>query len=195
MGLDSWGGGGTPGEGTRAAARPHQPDCRISITACRISACCVTTVTPRLDRVRTGRLQSPPCARHGQLSGCSASPCCSPARRRRSRARSSCAGTAYEFNRVEQRLAGATIRVAERPALSTTTRSDGSYRLAVPDRARITPYIEAPGYRTIHLQTFRTAGEDLADVNFQTPDRGGRAGARRRCSACPSTRRAARATA
>jgi len=78
-------------------------------------------------------------------------------------------GTAYEFNNSSRRLAGATIRVAERPALSARVRANGTYDLAVPDRAKITPYIEAPGYHTIYLQTFITAGEDLANVNFQTP--------------------------
>ena len=78
-------------------------------------------------------------------------------------------GTAYEFNNAETRLDGATIRVAERPALRATTRDDGTYDLEVPDRALITPYIEAPGYRSIHLQTFRTDGESLRNVNFQTP--------------------------
>jgi hypothetical protein len=78
-------------------------------------------------------------------------------------------GTAYEFNNTKVRLAGATIRVAERPRIRATVRRNGSYDLVVPDRARITPYIVAPGYHTIYLQTFRTAGEDLARVNFQTP--------------------------
>jgi hypothetical protein len=61
------------------------------------------------------------------------------------------------------------IRVAERPRLRTTTRPDGTYVLTVPDGARITPYIEAPGYHSIHLQTFTTDREDLANVNFQVP--------------------------
>jgi hypothetical protein len=78
-------------------------------------------------------------------------------------------GTAYEFNNVEVRLAGATIRIAERPNLRATTRDNGTYALTVPDRARVTPYIEAEGYRSIHLQTFRTRGETLREVNFQTP--------------------------
>ena len=78
-------------------------------------------------------------------------------------------GTAYEFNNVHVLLAGATIRVAERPQLKTTVGPDGTYDLAVPDRARITPYIVAAGHHTIYLQTFRTDGEDLANVNFQTP--------------------------
>ncbi len=55
-------------------------------------------------------------------------------------------GTAYEFNNTDVRLAGAVIRVAERPKLRTTTHRDGRYVLTVPDGARITPYIEAPGY-------------------------------------------------
>lgn len=78
-------------------------------------------------------------------------------------------GTAYEFNNVKVRLGGATIRVAEFPALRATVRADGTYDLRVPDRAQVTPYIQAAGHHTIYLQTFATAGEDLANVNFQTP--------------------------
>jgi hypothetical protein len=78
-------------------------------------------------------------------------------------------GTAYEFNNTDVRLAGAVIRVAERPHIRTTTKRDGTYVLTVPDRARITPYITAPGYHSIHLQTFSTDREDLANVNFQVP--------------------------
>jgi hypothetical protein len=78
-------------------------------------------------------------------------------------------GTAYEFNNTGVRLAGATIRVAEHPRLRATTRRDGTYDLAVPDRARVTPYISGAGYHTIYLQTFRTDGEDLQRANFQTP--------------------------
>lgn len=78
-------------------------------------------------------------------------------------------GTAYEFNSVHTLLAGAIIRVAEFPQLRAKVRADGTYDLAVPDRARVTPYIQAAGHHTIYLQTFTTAGEDLANVNFQTP--------------------------
>lgn len=78
-------------------------------------------------------------------------------------------GTAYEFNNVRKLLAGATIRVAELPRLKAVVRRNGTYDLAVPDRARITPYIRAAGHHTIYLQTFTTGGEDLANVNFQTP--------------------------
>jgi len=78
-------------------------------------------------------------------------------------------GTAYEFNNVGVRLAGATIRVAEDPRLHATVRPDGSYDLAVPAHAKVTPYIVAAGYKTIYLQTFTTDGEDLPNVNFQTP--------------------------
>lgn len=81
-------------------------------------------------------------------------------------------GTAYEFNNVDVRLGGATIRVAERPRLHATTKPDGSYDLAVPDHTRVTPYIRAAGYHSIYLQTFLTAGEDLTRVNFQTPTEG-----------------------
>jgi hypothetical protein len=78
-------------------------------------------------------------------------------------------GTAYEFNNTDVRLGGATIRVAELPRLQTTARPDGTYDLVVPDRTTITPYITAAGYHSIYLQTFRTSGEDLNRVNFQTP--------------------------
>jgi hypothetical protein len=78
-------------------------------------------------------------------------------------------GTAYEFNNTKVRLGGATIRVAERPRIRAAVRRDGSYDLVVPDGAKVTPYITAAGYHTIYLQTFRTAGENLARVNFQTP--------------------------
>jgi len=81
-------------------------------------------------------------------------------------------GTAYEFNKPAMRLAGATVRVAERPKLRATVRKNGAYRLAVPDRARVTPYVDAPGYHRIYLQTFTTAGKDLDRVNFQVPTDG-----------------------
>jgi hypothetical protein len=77
-------------------------------------------------------------------------------------------GTAYEFN-TQTVIPGATIRVAEFPSARTTTRPDGSYALKVQDAAKVTPYIEADGYHTIYLQTFITAGGDVANVNFQTP--------------------------
>ena len=78
-------------------------------------------------------------------------------------------GTAYEFNNVHTLLAGATIRVAEFPQLKAVVGTNGRYDLVVPNRARITPYIVDPGYHTVYLQTFTTDGEDLANVNFQTP--------------------------
>ena len=78
-------------------------------------------------------------------------------------------GTAYEFNNTDVLLGGATIRIAEYPRLHATVRSNGRYDLAVPDHATVTPYIVAAGHHTIYLQTFRTDGEDLERVNFQTP--------------------------
>jgi hypothetical protein len=78
-------------------------------------------------------------------------------------------GTAYEFNNTAVRLGGATIRIAERPRLRATVAANGSYRLRVPARGRVTPYIVAAGYHTIYLQTFTIAGRDLRRVNFQTP--------------------------
>jgi hypothetical protein len=81
-------------------------------------------------------------------------------------------GTAYEFNHVGVRLGGAQVRVAEDPTLGATARPDGTYDLRVPDGRRITPYINAAGHHTIYLQTFRTRGQDLDNVNFQTPSDG-----------------------
>src|SRR6478735_2963812 len=63
-------------------------------------------------------------------------------------------GTAYEFNKVQKMLAGATIHVLEDPELTTTVADDGTYALEVPDGAAVTPYITADGYGTIYLQTF-----------------------------------------
>ena len=81
-------------------------------------------------------------------------------------------GTAYEFNNVRKLLGGATVHVLEDPALTTTVAEDGTYSLEVPDGAKVTPYITKEGYGTIYLQTFTTAGQDLVDVNFQTPTTG-----------------------
>lgn len=78
-------------------------------------------------------------------------------------------GTAYEFNNAHTLLSGATIRVAEFPKLRATVQPDGRYALRVPDHARVTPYIVDPGYHTVYLQTFTTDGENLVNVNFQTP--------------------------
>jgi hypothetical protein len=81
-------------------------------------------------------------------------------------------GTAYEFNNVKVKLAGAQIRVAEDPRLGATVKRDGSYDLKVPDGAKVTPYVNAAGHHTIHLQTFTTDGQDLENVNFQVPSDG-----------------------
>ncbi|WP_395690848.1 hypothetical protein [Nocardioides sp.] len=78
-------------------------------------------------------------------------------------------GTAYQFNTVHTMLGGATIHVAEDPDLTTTVAEDGTYSLELPDHATVTPYITKDGYGTIYLQTFRTNGQDLVNVNFQTP--------------------------
>jgi hypothetical protein len=78
-------------------------------------------------------------------------------------------GTAYEFNNVKVKLAGARVRVAENPALGATVKPDGTYDLAVPGGGKVTPYIDAAGHHTIYLQTFTAGGQDLANVNFQVP--------------------------
>jgi hypothetical protein len=79
-------------------------------------------------------------------------------------------GRAYVFNHSETGIAGATIRVRELPNASATTQANGDFTLEVPDETTVTPYIEPPaGYHQIDLQTFHTRGEDLENVNFQTP--------------------------
>ena len=78
-------------------------------------------------------------------------------------------GTAYEFDHVETTLPGAIIHVLEDPDLTATVADDGTYTLEVPDGADVTPYITADGHGTIYDQTFTTAGQDLVNVNFQTP--------------------------
>ncbi len=80
-------------------------------------------------------------------------------------------GTVYSFDN-QGPIAGATVRVAELPGRSATSAADGSYDLALPDGTKVTPYVEASGYRGIHLQSFVTSGADLEHVNFQIPTTG-----------------------
>lgn len=77
-------------------------------------------------------------------------------------------GTAYTFNTVDP-IAGATVGIAERPGLETTTAADGSWSLEVPRRADVTPWVRAAGHREMFVQTFHTDGDDIGEVNFQTP--------------------------
>lgn len=82
-------------------------------------------------------------------------------------------GYAYRFAPgATEIIAGASIGVAELPALSTKTDAAGFYMLTVPDGAKISPTIKAEGYHAMQLQTFTTAGKDLKNVHFQTPDDG-----------------------
>jgi hypothetical protein len=64
-------------------------------------------------------------------------------------------GTAYAFNGPAV-ITRASIRVAELPRVRATTQANGAYDLVVPDHARVTPYIVAPGYHTI--KQFRAFG-------------------------------------
>jgi hypothetical protein len=80
-------------------------------------------------------------------------------------------GTAYAFDN-QAPIAGATIRATGASGASATSGANGSYRLKVPDKAKVTPYIEAEGYHGIFLQTFATHGRDLKRVNFQIPSDG-----------------------
>lgn len=96
-------------------------------------------------------------------------------------------GRAYEFGHMETFISGATIRIREFPEISATTDAFGDFRIVVPDQALVTPYIETGGgtvtrrpragdpfeveshWNEIDLQTFRTSGSNLENVNFQTP--------------------------
>jgi hypothetical protein len=79
-------------------------------------------------------------------------------------------GKAYTFNHMDEFIEGATIRIRERRNLRATTDTNGDWRMEVPDDANLTPYIVPPEtYNQIDLQTLHTRGEDLQNVNFQTP--------------------------
>lgn len=80
-------------------------------------------------------------------------------------------GTVYSFDNQEP-IVGATVRVEEVAGPVATSGADGTYDLEVPNGTRITPYVEAPGYHGIDLQTFTTQGRDLERVNFQIPTTG-----------------------
>lgn len=81
-------------------------------------------------------------------------------------------GTAYTFNTPDP-IAGATISLVEFPEITAVTADDGSYELAVPAGATVTPVIEAEGHHSIHLQTFTLdadhEGVEIDGANFQTP--------------------------
>lgn len=77
-------------------------------------------------------------------------------------------GTVYTFDNQDP-IAGATIRVAQRPNLSAVSGPDGSYSLAIPGGTKFTPYADAAGHHRIHLQTWVSQGKDLRGVNFQMP--------------------------
>ena len=96
-------------------------------------------------------------------------------------------GRAYEFGHMDTMISGASIRVREFPELAAVTDESGNFRLEVPDQALVTPYIESGSgtnvrrpregepfevethWNEIDLQTFQTDGQDLFNVNFQTP--------------------------
>jgi hypothetical protein len=77
-------------------------------------------------------------------------------------------GTVYTFD-DQAPIAGATVRIAELPDLSTQTGPDGGYDLLVSDGTRFTPYADAVGHHRIYLQTYVGQGKDLERVNFQMP--------------------------
>lgn len=96
-------------------------------------------------------------------------------------------GRAYLFGHMDTAISGATIRVREFPDLEATADEFGDYSLPVPGDADVTPYIvsgegDLTGrprdgeptvnhyhWNEIDLQTFRTRGQPLENVNFQTP--------------------------
>ncbi len=76
-------------------------------------------------------------------------------------------GYAFEFGSNGKPVVDAKVRLAEFPSFVATSGQDGSYVLSVPDGLASTPYVDHPGFKLMHLQTFTTAGEDLTNVNFQ----------------------------
>jgi hypothetical protein len=82
-------------------------------------------------------------------------------------------GTAYTFNTPDP-IAGATVSLVEFPEITAVTAADGSYELAVPAGATVTPVIEAEGHHSVHLQTFTLDAEhegvEIDGANFQTPE-------------------------
>ena len=77
-------------------------------------------------------------------------------------------GNAYAFFGIDDTIPGSVVKVDEFPDLSADVAPDGTYSIAVPDDANVTPYIVTPpGYHDTYLQTFHTAGQDLIHVNFQ----------------------------
>ncbi len=77
---------------------------------------------------------------------------------------------AFVFGGNTDRLEGAEIGIAELPEIGAVAGPNGAYRMSVPDRTLITPYVSMPGYHRIYLQTFLTCGRDLEQVNFQVPE-------------------------
>lgn len=99
-------------------------------------------------------------------------------------------GRAFIFNHMSTGISNATIKVREFPKLSTVTDALGDYKLKVPDKANVTPYILSGGpvdlvqrnkdgeptgtmadthWNEIDLQTFHTRGEAIENANFQAP--------------------------
>ena len=77
-------------------------------------------------------------------------------------------GTAYAFDN-QAPIAGATIRARGAPGAEARSRANGHYRLKVPARRKVTPFVKARGYHGIFLQTFHTHRRNLRKVNFQIP--------------------------
>ena len=62
---------------------------------------------------------------------------------------------------------GALLSLEEYPDIRTTADRNGHFVLEVPDGVEVTPVIRMPGFRTMHLQTFETEGEDIENVFIQ----------------------------
>lgn len=77
---------------------------------------------------------------------------------------------AFVFGGNTDRLEGAEIGIAELPDVGAVAGPNGAYRMQVPDRTPVTPFVSMPGYHRIYLQTFFTCGRDLEQVNFQVPE-------------------------
>lgn len=75
-------------------------------------------------------------------------------------------GVVYQFSTMTY-LPGAVVGVAEYPAVTTVSDASGRYTLTVPDDVEVTAYAVFPGFVTMHLQTFETAGEPIENAHFQ----------------------------
>ena len=81
-------------------------------------------------------------------------------------------GVGFEFGNNTTPIPGAIVSVAECPEVSAVTDDNGYYRLDVPDKAAVTPFVDYPGFPIMHLETLTTDGADYEDMKLQMVPRG-----------------------